>query len=63
MVSFIDMLLSCLLCLLSRIAPVASNAFDEVKQDCKQMVEVARKKIDDLDDELRRTFEEMEGVC
>lgn len=41
----------------------ACRAFDEIKQECKQRVNVARKKIDELDDELRQTFEKMDEVC
>jgi hypothetical protein len=41
----------------------ANAAYIEAKERSKELLDVSKAKLDDVDDELRRTFQAMEEVC
>jgi hypothetical protein len=38
-------------------------AYVEAKERSKELLDISKAKLDDVDDELRRTFQAMEEVC
>jgi hypothetical protein len=42
---------------------VANVAYVEAKERSKELLDISKAKLDDVDDELRRTFQAMEEVC
>jgi len=42
---------------------VANAAYIEAKERSKELLDISKAKLDDVDDELRRTFQAMEEVC
>jgi hypothetical protein len=47
-----------------RVGEYAANAaYIEAKERSKELLDVSKAKLDDVDDELRRTFQAMEEVC
>jgi hypothetical protein len=42
---------------------VANVVYIEAKERSKELLDISKAKLDDVDDELRRTFQAMEEVC
>ena len=42
---------------------VANVVYIEAKERSKELLDIGKAKLDDVDDELRRTFKAMEEVC
>jgi hypothetical protein len=45
------------------LAYTANAAYTEAKERSKELLDISKAKLDDVDDELRRTFQAMEEVC
>jgi hypothetical protein len=45
------------------LAYTANAAYIEAKERSKELLDISKAKLDDVDDELRRTFQAMEEVC
>lgn len=41
----------------------ANGVYIEAKERSKELLDISKAKLDDVDDELRRTFQAMEEVC
>lgn len=42
---------------------IANMVYIEAKERSKELLDISKAKLDDVDDELRRTFQAMEEVC
>jgi hypothetical protein len=42
---------------------VANAVYIQAKERSKELLDISKAKLDDVDDELRRTFQAMEEVC
>ena len=42
---------------------LANAVYIEAKERSKELLDISKAKLDDVDDELRRTFQAMEEVC
>jgi len=42
---------------------IANVVYIEAKERSKERLDISKAKLDDVDDELRRTFQTMEEVC
>jgi hypothetical protein len=45
------------------LAYTANAAYIEAKERSKELLDISKAKLDEVDDELRRTFQAMEEVC
>jgi hypothetical protein len=45
------------------LAYAANAVYIEAKERSKELLDISKAKLDDVDDELRRTFQVMEEVC
>ena len=42
---------------------IANGVYVEEKERCKELLDISKAKLDEVDDELRHTFKAMEEVC